>query len=86
MSDDEIIAAWDDSALRAIMIGGAEEAIKSFARVIAEAERKACAQICHERYMELKHGTSQGDPLDDYENGLQSAIAKELRDKIVCRK
>lgn len=48
-------------------------------------ERDRCSLICHERFMELEHFTNREDPTDDWQIGLQSEIAKELRDKIMMR-
>ncbi len=48
-------------------------------------ERAACAQICHDRFMELEYGTDRSDPLDDRDAALQSDVARELRDEILAR-
>ena len=84
MTDEEILTVWRKIAKVDHLVLGSDTIQAVHACIKLERER--CAKICHERYMELEHGTSRGDPLDDYENGLQSAIAKELRDKIMERK
>ena len=64
---------------------GIGAALERFAGLVAAAEREACAGICHAVYMEIEHTNNRFDPQDGYEAGLQSDIAKELREAISSR-
>lgn len=48
-------------------------------------EREACAQLCHDAFMYLEHGTDRSDPQDDREAHMLALVAKDLRDDIKKR-
>ncbi len=81
MTDEQIHELWRISNKHT---WSAQDELREAYRLGQEQERRRCAQICHEKYMEYAHGKNHADPLDDYEYTLQSEIAKELRDEIVA--
>jgi len=47
------------------------------------AERLRCAQVCHEKFMEYNQKSCSGDINDEFEYGLMSNVAYELREAIL---
>ncbi len=59
--------------------------LEAFRAECVREEREACATICHEKFMSIKHGEQTDDPYDDMINMEKYSVAEELAKSIRAR-